>query len=336
VPSLTNQTMHTTLITGIGGRLATLVAGALVSQPNTCVVGIGQTMPAVALEGVRLYECDMRGVSVLDLLRATAADTLLHLDYAEPDQLPGANDGRGAVFRAIDVLGAAATAGVERVVLRSSTLVYGANPDAPAFIGEDAPLVPSSLAGWLHDEAEIERVAREFAARPGAPRLTVMRCAPIVGGGVDTPFGRYLAAPRQPVMLGFDPRIQVLHGHDAAVALALAVLAPGLDGTLNVAAEPPLPLGKAIHLAGGRALPLPDFVLSAAERARGAQPVGVEVLAAAVAAPLDSLLGVVPFETSFLRYGCVADTRLAQQRIGWAPQHTAEATLCEVAASRRQ
>jgi UDP-glucose 4-epimerase len=326
--------MQSILITGIGGRLATLVAGALASQPNTSVVGIGQTLPKVGLAGVRLYQCDMRGESVLDLLRASATDTLVHLDYAEPDQLPGGNDRRGAVFRAIDVFGAAAAAGVERIVLRSSTLVYGAGPDAPAFIGEDAPVLPSPLAGWLHDEAEIERVAREFAARAGTPDVAIVRCAPIVGGGVDTPFGRYLAAARQPVMLGFDPRIQLLHGHDAAVALALTVLARDLDGALNVAAEPPLPLGKAIHLAGGQALPLPDFVLTAAERARGARPVGVELLAAAMAAPLDSVLGVVPFESSFLRYGCVADTRLAQQRIGWAPQHTAEATLRELAAAR--
>lgn len=322
--------MRTTLITGIGGRLATLVAGALAAQPRHRVVGVGQTLPAAAPDGVRLYACDMRGESLLDLLRAHAPDTVLHLDYADDAARDAA--GRGNVFRAVELLGAAAAAGVPRVVLRSTTLVYGARAAAPAFIGEDAPLAHGTRAGAVRDFAEIERLAGEFAARHPGLRIAAVRCAPLLGP--HTPFGRYLARPLTPTMLGFDPRVQVLHAHDAAVALALAVVSEDLDGPLNVAADPPLPLSRAIQLSGGRAQPLPDLLFAAAERSREGPLPGVESIAALVSAPVAGLLAALPFDPEFLRYGCVADTRRARDLIAWGPQHAAEDALRELAAAR--
>lgn len=324
--------MYTIVITGVGGRLATLVAGALAAQSHTRVIGVGETLPATAPDGVQLHQCDMRGERLLDLLQAQGADTLLHLDQADEEPRRGRDTGgRGSVFRAIEVLGAAAAAGVPRVVLRSSTLVYGARPDAPAFITEDTPPVPATHPGPVRDYAEIERVAGEFAARHPGLRVASVRCAPTIGGGVSSPLGRYLPRRPAPVMLGFDPRIQVLHAHDAAVALALAALADDLDGPVNVAADPPLPLGKAIQLAGGRALPLPGVVFAAADHAREGQLPGVEALAGALAAPAAGMLAELPFDAPFLRYACVADTRRARELIAWAPQRTSEDALRELA-----
>ena len=324
--------MNTIVITGIGGRLATLVAGALAAQPRTRVNGVGETLPPAAPDGVQLQQCDMRGDSLLDLLHASAADVVLHLDNADEEPRRGRDTGgRGSGFRAIEVLGAAAGAGVPRVVLRSSTLVYGARPDAPAFIAEDAPLGHVAHPGPVRDYAEIERVAGEFAVRHPALRIASVRCAPIVGGGVSSPLARFLPRRPAPVMLGFDPRIQVLHAHDGAVALALAALAHDLAEPVNVAADPPLPLGKAIQLAGGRAMPLPGVVFAAASHAREGPLPGVEALAGALAAPVAGMLAELPFDAEFLRYACVADTRRARELIAWAPQRTSEDALRELA-----
>jgi hypothetical protein len=97
-----------------------------------------------------------------------------------------------------------------------------------------------------------------------------------------------------------------------------------------VAAEPPLPLGKAIGLAGGRALPLPGVVFGADERARAGPLIGVEAVLRAVTVPAAAALAGLPFEAAFLRYGCVADTRRARETIAWAPQHSAEDALREL------
>ena len=321
--------MRTVLITGIGGYVASLVAGALASQPNLAVIGVAPELPPQPLDGVRLQQCDMSANSLLQLLEASAVDVVVHLDGVEPRALR--DDRRGYLFRTVELLGACAQAGVRRVVLRSSTLVYGARPDAPLFIDERAPVVPPERAGAVLGYAEVERVAAEFAARHPALSVAPIRCAGIVGEG--SPLERYLRRRPAPVMLGFDPRIQVLHAQDAALAFALAALADGLDRPVNVAASPPLPLSRAILLAGGRPLPLPPGLIAAAELRRHGQLHGVSALLSTVTAPVDRLLDDLPFNSAFLRYGCVADTRRAAELLGWEPQHSAEETLGALAAA---
>lgn len=323
--------MRTVVITGIGGRLATLVAGALAAQPRIRVIGVGQVLPATVPATVELQQCDMRSASVLELLRRLGADTLLHMDHSGAGDGEPAGGARGNVFRAIEVLGAAAAAGVSRVVLRSSTLVYGAGPSAPAFIAAHTAVAAGARAGLVHDYAEIERVAADYTARYPAMRVAAVRCAPLIGGGISSPISRFLTGRRAPVMLGFNPRIQLLHAHDAAVALALAALADDLAEPINVAADPPMPLEKAIQLAGGRPVPLPSLAFAAVEYARNGPLPGIEALATAVATPLAGLLGTLPFEAAFLRYACVADTGRARELIAWEPQHTAEEALRELA-----
>jgi UDP-glucose 4-epimerase len=316
----------------MSGRLASLVAGALATQPRTRVIGVGQELPQDPPDGVRAQLCDMRGDTLLDLLRATGADTVIHLDFPDEEQPAASRDGggRGNVFRTIELLGACAAAQVSRVVLRSSTLVYGARPDAPAFIPESAPVFQSAHTGLVQGYAEAERVAAEFAARHPSLQVCPLRLAGIVGGGVSSPLSRYLARRQPPTMLGYDPRVQVLHAHDAAVALALAALADGLTGPVNIAAAPPLPLGHMVVLAGGRPVPLPGAAFAAFEFSREAPP-GVGALLAAAVAPAVRTLGDLPFDTAYLRYGCVVDTCRARDLLGWEPQYTAEQALREIA-----
>jgi UDP-glucose 4-epimerase len=154
-------------------------------------------------------------------------------------RLPYEITGRGNVYRAIEVLGACHAAEVPRVVMRSSLLVYGARPDAPAFIPESAPLSSGAPAGLLQDYIEIERLVGDFKVRHPDMRIVMIRCAPVAGNGVRSPVVQFLSRRPAPVLAGFDPRIQVLHTHDAAVALALATLNDQVEGAFNIAAHPP-------------------------------------------------------------------------------------------------
>ncbi|HET9221002.1 MAG TPA: epimerase, partial [Roseiflexaceae bacterium] len=124
-------------------------------------------------------------------------------------------------------------------------------------------------------------------------------------------------APR--TLLGFDPRIQVLHAADAAVAFALAVLVDGVSGAFNIAADGPLTLTHAIQLAGRRSLPLPGPLLNIADFFGGSTT---------------RLTGGLPFDPDFLRYSCVADTSRARQELGWLPQHSADKALRQLAPER--
>jgi UDP-glucose 4-epimerase len=110
------------------------------------------------------------------------------------------------------------------------------------------------------------------------------------------------------MLLGFNPRIQVLHPDDAAAAFALAALGTTC-GAVNVAAPDTLPLAQAIRLSGNRPAPLPGMLLNAAD---------------------------LPFERSFLRYSCVADTRHAHRALNWKPMYSAQAALRAMVAEPAQ
>lgn len=308
--------MTTVLITGINGRLAALVAGVLAGRSGVYVVGVDRELPAAPPAGVDLHLSDLRGSSLQELLRSTGAAVVVHLaQVGEERPAPGRETTvQGNVITTMELCGACVAAGVRRAVLRSSTLVYGARHDLPAFATESTPLSATGLSGLLHNYVEIERFAVEFSGKHPGFAATVLRCAGIAGAAAGSALARYLGQPRPPTLLGFDPRIQVLHPDDAAEAFALAALADDIDGPLNVAADGPLTLSHAIRLAGRQPLPLPGALFKVSGLLGGLPRAGA-----------------LPFDVEFLRYSCIADTRRARDVLGWEPRRTAEEALRELA-----
>src|SRR5690348_5421065 len=123
--TIREHTMTTALITGIRGRLAALVAGTLAGQADVHVIGVDRAPPEIALPGVEMRASNLRGRPLLELLRSTGADVVVHLaQMGEERSAPGRETAvQGNVISTMELLGACAAAGVRRVVLRSSTLV---------------------------------------------------------------------------------------------------------------------------------------------------------------------------------------------------------------------
>jgi UDP-glucose 4-epimerase len=307
--------MTTVVVTGIGGRLAQMVAGALAGQEGVQVVGVDRAPVEPPLLGFDIRVSNLRGRAALDLLREVGAEVVVHLAQLGEEHLaPGREASvRGNVLATMELLGACAAAGVRRAVLRGSTLAYGARYDTPALLTESAPLRMPARPGLIRDYVEIGRFADDFAAKHPELTIAVLRCAGLVGGGVSSPLARYLGQKAPRVLLGFDPRIQALHPADAAVAFALAALADA-HGAFNIAADGAPTLSHAILLAGRRPLPAPGLFFDAAGLLGGR-----------------TLTGDLPFDPAFLRYSCVADTRRAHDALGWQPQHSANAALRELA-----
>jgi UDP-glucose 4-epimerase len=294
-----------------------MVAGALAGQDGVHVIGVDRAPAEPPLLGIDSRVSNLRGQILLELLRDVGADVVVHLaQFGEERAAPGREAAvRGNVINTMELLGACATAGVRRVVLRSSTLVYGARYDLPALIGESAPVHMPSLPGLIRDYVEIGRFAADFAHKRPDLSIVALRCAGMVGAGVSSPLSRYLGQPAPRTLLGFDPRSQVLHPSDAAVAFALAALADEVSGAFNIAADGPITLTRAILLAGRQPLPLPGPLLD-------------------IGGLLGGAAARLPFEPGFLRYSCVADTGRARDELGWVPQHSAEQALRELAPER--
>ncbi len=159
----------------------------------------------------------VRRLSHVDVVVHSAVDFNVDTDaVARTETLVGATR---------TVVTAAAAAGVRRLVLITSAMVYGASVDNPLAIDEDAPLgaIPEGL---LADLLEVERIAQiSRAAHPGLS-ITVVRPAALVGPGIDTMVTRHFAAPRLLTIRDAAPRWQFCHVDDLASAICRVVTMP--------------------------------------------------------------------------------------------------------------
>jgi nucleoside-diphosphate-sugar epimerase len=199
--------------------------------------------------------------------RLSDVDVLVHADLdTSPDTDP-AERTRHNVRGTETVLTAAAAAGVRRVILLSSAMVYGALPDNPVPIPDAAPLRAVPDGSLIADLLEIERLGRRGPrAHPGL-HVTVLRPAIVTGPGMDTVFTRHFEAPRLLVVKDTEPCWQFCHLEDLAAALAFAALHEELEGAYNVASRGWLNQEQIEESSGLRRMELPaGLALGAAER----------------------------------------------------------------------
>jgi nucleoside-diphosphate-sugar epimerase len=252
---------------------------------------------------------DVRDPAIADRLRG--ADIVVHLavdvDLGTDPVARTAFNVRGTQT----VLTAAAAAGVRRVVLCTSAMVYGALPDNDVPLAEDAELRATADATAVGDLLEIERLGRRAPrAHPGL-NVTVLRPAVLVGN-TDTALTRYFESPRLLVVAGSRPTWQFCHVDDLVGALEYAALEK-VEGELAVGCDGWLEQEEVEELSGIRRMELPSAVaLGAASRLHR--------------------LGLTPSPAGDLAYTmhpwAVSGSRLHEA--GWRPRWTNEEVLAEL------
>ena len=241
-------------VTGVSGRWGRAVAAALLAQPGLHVLGIDARPPQRPIHGLDFIKADIRNPLLVELLRAEQVDTVVHLAWRERQRRRDA-DFESNVLGTMQFLGACVEAGVDQIVLRSTTAVYGARPENPVYLNETFPVAARSSYAAVRDMVEVERFLAEFAAEFPELRIAVLRFANVVGADVDSPFTRLLRLPVIPSLLGFDPLLQLIDFEDAVRALVHTVLTRA-GGVVNVAAREIVSLHQAAGMAGKPVLPL--------------------------------------------------------------------------------
>nr|WP_203606614.1 SDR family oxidoreductase [Streptomyces sp. SID11385] len=241
--------------------------GALLVERLTASDDIGRVLAIDEKRGdnpeATWHTLDVRDPALAEKLRG--ADVVVHLavdlDLETEPAARTAYNVRGTQT----VLTCAAAAGVHRVVLCTSAMVYGALPDNPLPLAEDAELKATAEATGVGDLLEIERLARRAPrAHPGL-NVTVLRPAVLVGG-TDTALTRYFESPRLLVVAGSRPAWQFCHVEDLVSALEYAVLEKA-EGELAVGCDGWLEQEEVEELSGIRRMELPSAVaLGAAAR----------------------------------------------------------------------
>lgn len=298
---------RTVLVTGVGGRLGSRVAADLAGRADLRVLGIdpltGGRRPAGLAAAVEFCGSPVGAEDVVRVLAPAGVDAVVHTAvYSRPAEVGGRAVMKDRnVLDAMQLFGACVrTPSVTRLVVRSSSAVYGYGPRNPGRFTETMRPPHPPSRGFSKDSVEIEEYARAAARRRPDLALTVLRYAPLIGRDIDTELTRYFRLRLAPTALGRDPRIQLLHADDAVRATAEAVFAAA-TGTFNIAGDGVLGGHQALRMAGRTPLSLPGPVLSAAGsvlRAAGLQDFSAE-------------------ELRWLIYGVVLDTGRARRSLGF-------------------
>ncbi len=125
---------------------------------------------------------------------------------------------------------------VRHLVVVSSAAVYGAWPQNPIPLTEEAPVRPNPNCGFAVQRAEVERLSREWEHERPERTVTVLRPAVELDPDGDTWLARSLRSTAGIRPGGSDPPAQFVHLDDLASAVVLAATRE-VDAVLNVAAE---------------------------------------------------------------------------------------------------
>ncbi|MFC9972476.1 NAD-dependent epimerase/dehydratase family protein [Spirillospora sp. NPDC127200] len=215
----------------------------------------------VAIDGHRgdVPGVTWRVVDIRDPLlsnRLSDVDVIVHLDIERSPAVDPRERRTHNVRGAQTVVTAAAAARVRRAVLVTSAVVYGARPENPVPLAEDAPLLAEADQSIAGDFLEIEDLAAEAPAVHPGLEVTVVRPAALVGPGVDTVITRHFEAPRLLSVKGSTPGWQFCHVEDLASALEV-VVAEGLTGPVGVGCEGWLGAEEVNEITGKRGFELP-------------------------------------------------------------------------------
>jgi nucleoside-diphosphate-sugar epimerase len=299
-------------VVGAASGAGLLLAARLVARPGVRrVVGVDEVRGD--LEGVHWRVLDPADPALVTAL--AGLDAVVHSLVDVTVSADSAARSRRTVRGVQTLLTAAAAAAVPRVVVVTSAMVYGAVPDNPVPLAEEAPLQAQPDGALLSDLLEVEAlVGRSRLSHPGTA-VTVVRPAMLVGPGVDTVLTRHFESPRLLAVKGSRPAWQFCHVDDLASALEHVVTGAADDGSgppevVTVGCEGWLDQARVEQLSGLGRLELPaGLAFATAERLHR--------------------VGLTPAPASELHFlahpWVVSSARLTAT--GWRPEHTNETAL---------
>ncbi len=299
----------TVVITGIAGRLGQLLAQKLHRLAGYQVIGIDRRIFPACPKDITHYQIDIRSKKARDVFRQNKVDALVHMGIMHTPRASAADHYTWNIKGTAKLLDHCAKYKVPKVVVLSSANAYGPRPDNAQFLTEDAPLLAAQAFPDMRDLVEVDHVASSFFWRSKDIQTVILRPVHILGLVKNAP-SNYLRLPTPPVLLGFDPMIQMVHEDDVAEAIVLA-LQPNCQGIYNITGPGQLPLSAIVSALGKNTIPVPH----------------------PVAKPLWRLafrLGISSFpadQFDFIRYVCMVDGSRARDQLGYVARKDLRATI---------
>jgi UDP-glucose 4-epimerase len=310
------------VVVGATGNVGTSVVEALAGDSAvTEIVGLARRTPTSWQPAKTRFEAaDVRTLQVVRHLQG--ADAVILLTWAfQPTHRPLTTWDIN-VLGSMNVLQAAADAGVRTVVYASSLAAYSPGPGK--HVDESWPTHSVPTAAYGREKAYLERYLDAYELRYPEIRIVRMRTCFIFKRSSASEQRRIFAGPLVPRALlrpGRLPvvpfpaglRFQAMHGDDAGEAYRLALLSDA-RGPYNVAADPVIDREAFGELLKARAVQVPKQAISAA-------------MAGAWR------LHLIPADEALLKMFVslpTLDASRIRTELGWQPQRSGSEALREV------
>jgi UDP-glucose 4-epimerase len=254
------------LIIGIAGGLAQMTARLILTEhPDWDIIGIDSRSVADVpkLKGLTALNMKYSRGHFENLFRSHSFDVVYHLG-----RISHSSNEQNVLAKRIDlsvmgtnrILDLCERSHIKKVIILSTFHVYGAEPDNPIFIQEDAPLRASIRHPELRDVIEMDQICTNWMWKNQNNISTVvLRPCNIIGTQIQNSMTKFLAGPLSLRPLDYNPFFQFIHEFDMANILykSLDVLP---TGTYNVAGDDFISLREALKIIGTHGIPFPMMV----------------------------------------------------------------------------
>lgn len=292
------------VITGIACRMGRLVARRLHRTDRYQLIGIDGRSVESLPKDIEHLKVDLRSKRAREVFRGGRIDALIHLGLRQDLR------GNRQAAHSWNVLGTTRLLeycleyGVRKVIVLSSADVYGPRPENQQFLSEDAPLLGALGTDTMRDLVEADMQATSFFWRAASQEVQTIVLRPVhILGSLHNPASNYLRLRRLPVLIGYDPMVQVIHELDVVEAICLALDASA-HGVFNLAGPAELPLSAL-----------------AAETGKPLLPVPAPLFRAGLAAAYRMRLTAFPAEElEHIRFVCMVDDERARRVLGYLPK----------------
>ena len=196
---------------------------ALLTPTVDRVIGVDVVPPRSDLGGAEFVRADIRNPIIAKVISAADVDTVVHMSVIATPLSAG---GR-SLMKEVNVIGTMQllaacqkAESVRRLVVKSSSTVYGASPQDPAMFTED--MEPKRLPRPVSPRTPSRSRATSAGSRAAGPTWPSRPCgSPTSSARASTPrSSAYFQLPVVPTVLGFDPRLQFVHEDDLLDASA--------------------------------------------------------------------------------------------------------------------
>lgn len=316
--------VKTIAITGISGFKGSRLLKALEESPDEYkIVAIDKKKPPFETRKTKFYKVDLIGTyadsQLADVFKQEKCDMVFHCAFPIT---PPKNEGLAHELISVGtfyLLNACAEAQIKKIVLASTSDVYGAFPSNPNFLQEDVH-EPMGFrhSSFLADKIDAENQARHYAKKHPNCTVTILRPCTILGPTIQSYKTRLLRRAAVATILGFDPLVQFLHEEDLIRAFMLAV-EKDCPGIYNIVGDGVLPISRVIEICGKYNVRLPQ--------------IGFKTMVQAL-----WYLDISPAPAShvnFLRYLCIADGSKAQEKMGFVPRFSTKESLLSFMGAER-